>query len=180
MKVTVKNISKAPQGIHTLGGLVTLEPGQGQRTFEVRPDVAERLQRQTKLFAVSDVRKGEGDDQSLLTAGPSDIALRAAEIDQAMRNELDKRDKRIAELEKTIELRDARIAELEKGAQPKQKPKAEAGSAEKFEAKHRGAGSYSIMNAAGEEVGERLTKADAEAFNALSDEDKIAYLSKQE
>lgn len=46
-----------------------------------------------------------------------------------------------------------------------------------LEAKHRGGGSYSIMRG-DEEVVEKLSKADAEAFNAMSDDDKAAYVSK--
>lgn len=46
-----------------------------------------------------------------------------------------------------------------------------------YEAKHRGAGSYSILDADGNEVGEKLSKADAEAFNDLSDEDKAAFVA---
>lgn len=43
-------------------------------------------------------------------------------------------------------------------------------------AKHRGGGSYSIMRG-DEEVKEGLSKADAEAFNGMSDEDKAAYVA---
>lgn len=45
-----------------------------------------------------------------------------------------------------------------------------------LEAKHRGRGSYSVMDG-DVEVMEGLTKADADAFNALSDDDKEAYVA---
>lgn len=45
-----------------------------------------------------------------------------------------------------------------------------------LEAKHRGRGSYSVMDG-DDEVMEGLTKADADAFNALSDDDKEAYVA---
>ncbi|WP_309086399.1 hypothetical protein [Chelativorans sp.] len=48
-----------------------------------------------------------------------------------------------------------------------------------FEAKHRGGGSYSIVDASGAEVVEKLSKEDAEAFNAMSDADKAAYVAKK-
>lgn len=44
-------------------------------------------------------------------------------------------------------------------------------------AEHRGGGRYFVMDG-GTPVGEAMTKADAEAFNALSDEDKAAFLNK--
>lgn len=47
-----------------------------------------------------------------------------------------------------------------------------------YEAKHRGGGSYSVLDAEGKEVLEKLTKEDAEAFNALSAEERAAYVAK--
>lgn len=44
-------------------------------------------------------------------------------------------------------------------------------------AEHRGGGRYFIMDG-DKPVGDAMTKEDAEAFNALSDEDKAAYLAK--
>lgn len=43
---------------------------------------------------------------------------------------------------------------------------------------HRGGGSYSIMDG-DKELVEKLSKDDAEAFNALSDEDKAAFVAEQ-
>lgn len=60
-------------------------------------------------------------------------------------------------------------AEQTKAPEP---PKA----AEKYEAKHRGGGSYSIVDAAGNEVMEKLSKEDAEAFNGMTAEEKAAYV----
>jgi hypothetical protein len=50
---------------------------------------------------------------------------------------------------------------------------------EGLKAVHRGGGSFSIMRG-DEEVAEKLTKADADAFNAMSDEDKAAYVAKKD
>lgn len=47
-----------------------------------------------------------------------------------------------------------------------------------YEAKHRGRGSYSVMDGAGNEVADGLSKDDAEAFNAMSAEDQAAYVTK--
>lgn len=44
-------------------------------------------------------------------------------------------------------------------------------------AKHRGGGSYSVMDGKGEELVSGLSKEDAEAFNVLSDEDKAFYVA---
>lgn len=46
-----------------------------------------------------------------------------------------------------------------------------------LEARHKGRGSYSIFGGAKELVSD-LSKEDAEAFNAMSDEDKVAYVDK--
>lgn len=48
-----------------------------------------------------------------------------------------------------------------------------------FEAKHRGGGSYSVMDAEGKEVLSGLTKDDAGAFNAMSEEDKAAFVASE-
>jgi hypothetical protein len=47
---------------------------------------------------------------------------------------------------------------------------------DKLVAKHRGRGSYSIMRG-DDEVAENLSKAEAEDFNAMSDEDKAAFVA---
>lgn len=46
----------------------------------------------------------------------------------------------------------------------------------KFTARHKGAGKFSIFDGEGEEVASGLSKADAEAFNAMSDQDKAEYV----
>lgn len=46
-------------------------------------------------------------------------------------------------------------------------------------AKHKGAGKYSIW-AGDEEVSSGLSKTDAETFNAMSDEDKAAFVGKDD
>jgi hypothetical protein len=58
-------------------------------------------------------------------------------------------------------------AQAETSAEPSTGPRAE----------HRGGGRYFVMD--GENaIGEAMSKADAEAFNAMSDEDKAALLKK--
>ncbi len=63
------------------------------------------------------------------------------------------------------------------------KPKAEggagegAGGTEGLVAEHRGGGRYFVMDG-DKAIGEAMTKADAEAFNAMSDEDKAAFVKK--
>lgn len=46
-----------------------------------------------------------------------------------------------------------------------------------YEAKHRGRGSYSVLDADGNEVTEGLSKEDAEAFNAMSLNERAAYVA---
>lgn len=49
--------------------------------------------------------------------------------------------------------------------------------AKRFEAKHRGGGSYSIMDAEGKEVLDKLSRDDAELFNAGSDDEQDAFIA---
>lgn len=44
-----------------------------------------------------------------------------------------------------------------------------------FEAKDKGEGWWAIYDGKGEQVGKSVRKADGEAFNGLSDDDKVAY-----
>lgn len=60
-------------------------------------------------------------------------------------------------------------AEKAKPAEPPATQKA-------FEAKHRGGGSYSVMDAAGAEVLDKLTKEDAELFNAGTLDEQNAFI----
>ncbi|WP_428031495.1 hypothetical protein [Ancylobacter sp.] len=46
-----------------------------------------------------------------------------------------------------------------------------------LKAVHRGGGSYSVLDAAGNEVAEKLSKADAEAFNAFNAADKADFVT---
>lgn len=49
-------------------------------------------------------------------------------------------------------------------------------SGKKFEAKHRGQGSYSIFDAAGNKVLDKLTQDDAELFNSSAEESQEEYI----
>lgn len=51
--------------------------------------------------------------------------------------------------------------------------------APKFEARHKGGGSYSVFRGDAE-VMDKLSKADADAFNAFSDAEKADYLNKND
>lgn len=100
MKATIKNISSAPQGVHCTNGVVTIEPGE-TRTLNVLNSYSGRLQSLTSLFEVTDIEEGD-DGEAGSSGGPSAIALRAAEIDQHMREAIESRDRRIAELEQIV------------------------------------------------------------------------------
>lgn len=77
-----------------------------------------------------------------------------------------------------FEVEGARNGASEAKSEPEAPPAPPAAPAPDFayEAKHRGRGNYSIMRG-DEEVREGLTKADAETFNGLSDDDKAAYVA---
>ena len=48
-----------------------------------------------------------------------------------------------------------------------------------YTAKHRGAGSWSVMDASGNEVLEKMSKEDAEAFNAMTTSEKEEYVKSE-
>lgn len=81
-----------------------------------------------------------------------------------LQTELQTEKAKVAELEQTVSDRDAEIARLKRGS----------GDAP-LKAAHRGGGSYSIMRG-DEEIVDKLSKEDADSFNAMSDEDKRAYV----
>jgi hypothetical protein len=69
MKATIKNTSKAPQGVHTVDGLVFIEPGH-QRTVIVHPDHAERTKR-SSLLSVEVRDETEASPEPATADGPS-------------------------------------------------------------------------------------------------------------
>lgn len=86
------------------------------------------------------------------------------------------------ELDVELSAAEAKVAkgtgwfEFGEGAEAEEPPKP-VGNASGLTAQHRGGGRYFIMD--GEDtVGEAMTKEDAEAFNALSDEEKVKFAAK--
>lgn len=59
MRATIKNVSKASQGIHTSEGLIFIEPGR-QRTVTVAPGYEDRV-RGSSLLSVTEREEGEGE-----------------------------------------------------------------------------------------------------------------------
>lgn len=84
---------------------------------------------------------------------------------QAVTTELQEAQAKVADLEKAVAERDVRIADLEKGA-----------SSGPLKAEHHGGGKFNVTE--GETVHlSGLSKADADAFNQMSPEDKAAYVA---
>lgn len=94
------------------------------------------------------------------TANPESAVATVAQAAPAANDELEALKRQLAE-------RDAELAKLKGGNSPS------------YEAKHRGGGSYSVIDSEGKEVLEKLSKEDAEAFNAMSAEDRAAYVAKK-
>lgn len=150
MKFT--NISAGPRGLNTKAGTVLVDPRQ---TVDVEIEAAE------KKIALGSGWFVEGDaPQTQAEAGESVAALQATVAE---------RDATITDLNKAVTDRDQIIADL-KAQLAKHEP------ATGPEAKHRGAGSYSIME--GEtEIREKLTKEQAETFNGLDADGKAKWLA---
>lgn len=98
------------------------------------------------------------------TPFPADVRKAAQEEAEGLRLHLSKLR---AERKSEAEIEDARVAwpdtwKAMQAGKTAGKPQADA---KPYEAKHRGGGSYSIMNAEGKEVLDKLSKDDAELFN---------------
>lgn len=163
MKMTITNTSRASQGVHTTKGLAFVEAGQ---TVEL--DVADgylpRLEN-LPFFKLNGEAEAEtvADDVGDGTA-PDISALRAA--NEQLSADLGKANAEVTSLKDKIAELELENEELAKRVPPAVPP----------EAKHRGAGSYSIMD--GEtEIREKLTKEQADAFNALDGEGRAKWLA---
>lgn len=150
MKFT--NISAGPRGLNTKAGTVLVDPRQ---TIEVEIEAAE------KKIALGSGWFVEGDAPH--TREESDVSL------AALQAQIAERDSTISDLNKAITDRDTIINDL------KAKLASASGSTGP-EAKHRGAGSYSVMEG-DTELREKLTKDQAEAFNKLDANGKAKWLA---
>lgn len=84
MRATIKNTSRANQGVHTTEGLIFIEPGH-QRTVTIHPDHVERTQRSALLsVTVKDPLDHDGDGQ----AGGSVAATSDKPFDEMTDDEL--------------------------------------------------------------------------------------------
>lgn len=120
MKVNIRNVSKALQGVQIGGEIVYIQPGAELKGAELADETeAKRLARiadKSRAGALLYVTPaGDGDDDE----------------------------------------------------QPNSS----------FTIKHRGSGHWSVLDGNGEEVITKLTKADAQTFDKMSEEDKAAYVA---
>lgn len=143
------NVSNGPRGLNTKHGQVIVAPRQ---TVDVEIDKVEADGAlATKWF----VKGGAPADEPA-----DDVATLKAQLSE--------RDQTIATLNQGITERDATIDDLKAQLAAKEaKPSPEA--------KHRGGGSYSIMDGDTELV-EKLDKDAAEKFNAMDDAAKAAFI----
>lgn len=169
----IKNTSRASQGVHCVDGLKFIEPGQ-TRTLDVHPDYIERL----KALPFMTLNGDEDEAREL----PETMTLSRHEMEE-MRRRFDGMTGEInrlkADLSSAQAAKDDLAKQLEAANTEIEKLRTKAADAPvKLEAKHRGGGSYSVMDADGKEVLEKLSKADAEAFNAMSAEEQAEYVAK--
>lgn len=188
----VTNNSKAPQGIHTLDGLVYVMPGE---TKPVRMD--ETLHGHAKALDFFTI-DGEPETADLGKADNGDIRVTATQMDE-LKTKFEEQTAEIGrltsenvdltaknteiealvvELKTQLAERDQQIAELRTKLEAAEKAVSEAGNASQtaaLKAEHHGGGKFNVTQ--GEAVLlSGLSKSDADAFNAMSDEDKAAYV----
>ena len=172
----ITNKSGARQGVRTAKGLVWINPGESAADLELTRSQAEKAGRLSFLTI-------EGEPVDDVAPGPESVgesremAEMRARFDAsygALRARAEDLDRQVALLstlkdDLTRDLAAAR-AEIEELRRTKVE------TPTKLEAKHRGGGSYSVLDADGKEVLEKLSKADAEAFNAMTAEDQADYV----
>jgi hypothetical protein len=161
MKIT--NTQMGPRGFNAVSGPMLVEPGE---TVEAKIHAREKEHLEaTQWFKVSGSYEPDPN-----TVGAIAVAeAPAGKKGEAMAKRLEESEARVTELE-------AEIATL-KDELAKAREASTSGQATGPTAQHRGGGRYFVMDG-DQTVGEAMTKDDAEAFNALSAEDKVVYLAK--
>lgn len=159
MKIT--NNSPASQGIQTIAGLVYVRAGQA-RELDLTTDQAVRAGRIRGVTV-------EGKP----VAAPVNDEKAKRNPDSGLQAKLDKAGDDLTAAQAEITTLKDRVAELEL---ENEELKKQISAPVAPEAKHRGAGSYSIMEG-DTELREKLTKEQADAFNALDAEGKAKWLS---
>ncbi len=144
----VTNVSPGPRGLHTSAGLVFVDPWQ---TWEGEiDDNALNSALDTGWFAKGE-KKAPGDE------GDSEEVV-------GLKRALAERDQQIAELRIKLEAAEKAVSEAGAGSQTAA-----------LKAEHHGGGKFNVTQ--GEAVLlSGLSKADADAFNAMSEEDKAEYV----
>lgn len=169
MKATIKNISRASQGVPCVDGLQFIEPGQ-TRTLDVVPEYVERLK--ALPFMMVD---GEGENLEVEAKGGKEteaMVQMRVQHDRARADDIERlkaSEKLVADQQSLLSERDAEIENL--------KQQMSKSTLVKLEAKHRGGGRYSVTDFRGKEVLGELDKADADAFNAMPAEEQAGYLA---
>lgn len=158
MKIT--NVTNGPRGFNAVSGPILLDC---KATVEAK--VYER--EQEHIEATGWFKTSGSYEPNPVAAGES-----AAPAAPLSKKEEAASAKRIAELE-------GEVADLATKLAAAEAKLASAGQGEPsaLVAKHAGGGAYFIMDG-DEKVSESMSKADAEEFNAMSDEDKAAFVKK--
>lgn len=162
---SIKNTSQARQGLNTLSGIVQIMPGE---TVDVEM-TNEQLARARRIPFLTINGLSQMPDPKRDEVGRE---LRR------LQNEVTVLKARIQELEG--QLSDAQAENVKLRASAGDVSTGESGTVAEvmtgLEAKHRGAGSYSVMDADGSEIVEKLTKEQAEEFNSGDDASKTAFV----
>jgi hypothetical protein len=163
MKIT--NTQAGPRGFNSVAGPMLVDPGE---TVEAKIFAREKEHLEaTQWFKMS----GSYEPNPTVDGGAAAVLeAPAGKKGEAMAKRLEETEALVSELQ-------AENAQLKEALEAKGGNPSNGGGDPGFVASHRGGGRYFVMDGANT-VGEAMTKEDAEAFNALSDEDKAAYLAK--
>lgn len=155
MKIT--NISAGPRGVNSVGGPVLVEPGA---TIEAKVYAREKNSIEASgWFKTS----GSFEDNPAMEEGK-----------QALPDDVNAK---IAKLTEQVSLLTSALSAAMSRSGPSE-PAAAPSSGPVLVAKHAGGGSWFVYSG-DEKLGDAMSKDDAEAFNALSDEEKAAFLKKE-
>lgn len=164
----VTNNSKAPQGVHTLRGVVFIKPGE-TKELDLGESQAERAGRLKFL----DLKGKVSEAVAIPLPLGQTIDIPPNEIDQ-LRQQIEAKDAEIKRLSELLAERDAEIATLKEAAASSglDSPKGP------FEVKETSPGWYGVFGADGKQIGKNMRADDAEAFKAMNQAEQEQLLTK--
>ncbi len=181
----VTNNSKAPQGIHTLEGVVYIQPGQ---TKSVR--LNKTLESHAKGLDFFDLEGDAEDDELGMPDSAGGVTVSTAQLDE-LKAKFEEKDteighltsenadlnSKVGERDETITKLEGQIVELQQRLQAATAAQKPSDIAVGYTVNETSPGWFAAFDADGKQVGSKMREADAETFKGMTPEEQKAYLS---